>query len=131
MKYDMLLAMDGNNSLKRLARILPEHSEGNLTLSSKTIERPDDWTINDCMFLRPHEVNIYTDEVLRQPAPDQGSLESTTPEGLVSDQAVAGGPIPCTERWKNLSDESDKKMWGIFKETGIFVTVCRHGIVFL
>lgn len=38
---------------------------------------------------------------------------------------------PCTERWTNLADEESKKMWGIFHETGIFTTVCRHGIVLL
>jgi hypothetical protein len=36
-------------------------------------------------------------------------------------------PTPCVDRWTNLADEAMKKMWGIFRETGIFVALCRHG----
>ena len=34
---------------------------------------------------------------------------------------------PCADRWKNMKDEITKKMWGIFDETGIFLSLCRHG----
>lgn len=36
---------------------------------------------------------------------------------------------PCTDRWKNLSDDQSKRMWGVFEETGVFVAACRHGVV--
>ena len=35
----------------------------------------------------------------------------------------------CADRWKNLSAEETKRMWGIYDETGIFVACCRHGSV--
>lgn len=35
----------------------------------------------------------------------------------------------CADRWKNLSAESTKRMWGIFDQTGIFIAACRHGVV--
>lgn len=38
---------------------------------------------------------------------------------------------PCTERWTNLSEDSKKKMWGTFDETGVFIATCRHGVVLL
>ena len=38
---------------------------------------------------------------------------------------------PCVSRWKNLSSEAQKKMWSSFKETGVFVTTCRHGNILL
>lgn len=36
-------------------------------------------------------------------------------------------PNPCVQRWANLADEATKKRLGIFNETGIFLSVCRHG----
>lgn len=36
---------------------------------------------------------------------------------------------PCIDRWTNLSEDSKKTMWGVFDETGIFVSACRHGVV--
>ena len=35
----------------------------------------------------------------------------------------------CAERWANLADDSKKHQWGLFEEAGVFVTVCRHGLV--
>jgi hypothetical protein len=37
----------------------------------------------------------------------------------------------CEERWKNLSEDIMKKMWGIYDETGVFICLCRHGFVWL
>ena len=37
----------------------------------------------------------------------------------------------CTDRWTNLSEDSKKKMWGTFDETGIFIAACRHGVTLL
>ncbi|KAJ7701088.1 hypothetical protein B0H17DRAFT_1157764 [Mycena rosella] len=34
-------------------------------------------------------------------------------------------------RWKNMSEEITARMWGIFDETGIFLSLCRHGFVLL
>ena len=38
---------------------------------------------------------------------------------------------PCVSRWKNMANESKKKMWNSFDETGVFVTTCRHGNILL
>ena len=38
-------------------------------------------------------------------------------------------PTICATRWANLADDSTKKMWGTFGETGIFAMPCRHGIM--
>lgn len=35
----------------------------------------------------------------------------------------------CVERWKAAAADSTKSMWGIFKQTGVFASVCRHGFV--
>ena len=38
---------------------------------------------------------------------------------------------PCAERWRNMKTELTARMWGIFKETGLFLALCRHGFVLL
>lgn len=35
----------------------------------------------------------------------------------------------CVKNWKAASAEEKKKMWAIFDESGIFASVCRHGLV--
>jgi len=35
----------------------------------------------------------------------------------------------CTDRWKAAMSDSLKKMWSIYRETGIFISVCRHGLI--
>lgn len=44
-------------------------------------------------------------------------------DGNPQDQSV------CVERWKAAAANSTQSMWGIFKQTGIFVSICRHGFV--
>ncbi|KAI0245157.1 hypothetical protein BJV78DRAFT_1078764, partial [Lactifluus subvellereus] len=36
---------------------------------------------------------------------------------------------PCTERWKAAQSDSVKRMWSIYRETGIFLSACRHGLI--
>ncbi|KAG1905546.1 uncharacterized protein F5891DRAFT_976459 [Suillus fuscotomentosus] len=38
---------------------------------------------------------------------------------------------PCAGRWKNMRDEKMRKMWGVFDESGIFMSACRHGFSLL
>ncbi|KAF8572835.1 hypothetical protein K439DRAFT_1625499, partial [Ramaria rubella] len=40
-------------------------------------------------------------------------------------------PTPCVQRWTNLADDNTKKCLGIFRETGVFLAVCRHGTTLL
>ncbi|KAK0235419.1 hypothetical protein EDD85DRAFT_922540 [Armillaria nabsnona] len=43
------------------------------------------------------------------------------------DVVNAENASPCKERWKNMSDERTSKMWGVFEETGFFLSLCCHG----
>lgn len=40
-------------------------------------------------------------------------------------------PSECAEKWKANADDDKKVMWDVFDECGIFIMVCRHGIVLL
>jgi hypothetical protein len=35
----------------------------------------------------------------------------------------------CTDRWKAAMSDSLKRMWSVYRETGVFVSVCRHGFI--
>lgn len=35
----------------------------------------------------------------------------------------------CTWNWKAAAADEKKRMWGIFEETGIFVSACRHSLI--
>ncbi|KAH8111333.1 hypothetical protein DFH11DRAFT_1508526, partial [Phellopilus nigrolimitatus] len=132
LKYSMLTCMDGNESMKRVrrTRLVDEHT-------SVCVERPDGRGRASHMFLEAEEVDKFKDETLaRSPSIPLNTLPTPTP--TPSNQTTeplslegADDASPCIPRWKNMSDDSKKKMWGIFDETGIFITTCRHGVVLL
>jgi Kyakuja-Dileera-Zisupton transposase len=35
----------------------------------------------------------------------------------------------CTECWKAAQSDNLKQMWSIYRETGIFLSACHHGLV--
>ncbi|KAI6013128.1 hypothetical protein BKA83DRAFT_4466258 [Pisolithus microcarpus] len=37
----------------------------------------------------------------------------------------------CVECWKNVKDSATQKMWNVFNESGVFITVCQHGFCLL
>ncbi|KAI6137148.1 hypothetical protein F5141DRAFT_1185925 [Pisolithus sp. B1] len=37
----------------------------------------------------------------------------------------------CAECWKNMKDSTTQKMWNVFDESGVFITVCQHGFCLL
>lgn len=121
LKYSMLLAMDGNNSLKRVARKTFETDDDGKVISAQSVERLDSRVIDDGVFLSPEKVDVFAHEV-----------KSRKSAGLLDASPVGGveEALPCVDRWKNLASEEEKKMWGVFDETGVFVVACRHGCVF-
>ncbi|KAK0493117.1 hypothetical protein EDD18DRAFT_1310711 [Armillaria luteobubalina] len=104
LEFCMLGAMDGNNSLKRI----PQNS------GKVSIERDDSRDGGGSYILPQSEVNCWSKEVI-------GDAETVKTEELT----------PCEEHWKNMSDDRTSKMWGVFEETGFFLSLCRHGSVLL
>lgn len=51
-------------------------------------------------------------------------------DGEVNQHENAGvNPGPCANNWKAAQSDSKKRMWGIFAETGLFASACRHGFI--
>ncbi|KAH8108225.1 hypothetical protein DFH11DRAFT_1517256, partial [Phellopilus nigrolimitatus] len=125
LKFSMLTCMDGNESMKRVRRT--RTLDEDVTVC---VERPDGRGRGSHMFLEADEVDIFEDEVTQARAARAQERTRQKTHSTASDlQSTNDKPSPCVPRWKNMSDDSKKKMWGIFDETGIFITACRHGTV--
>ncbi|KAI5999231.1 hypothetical protein EDD15DRAFT_2363309 [Pisolithus albus] len=111
MRFVMLFAQDGNDSLKRVAtRILDgdiDHVAASLHASERTFH---------------HEQYLMRDFV------DKFASDRQTGHSIVNED---GDGNLCAERWKNMKDNTMQKMWNVFDESGVFVAVCRHGFCLL
>ncbi|KAG7087263.1 hypothetical protein E1B28_013242 [Marasmius oreades] len=115
LNYSMLFTMDGNDSLKRIAR-RNAGEQGQLGASK---ERLDSREGGGGYFLSREEVDEWS----------KGMLEEIL---AASDEGTGGNEVnPCADRWKNMMQEMVARMWGIFDETGVFLSLCRHGFVLL
>ncbi|KAI0083028.1 hypothetical protein BDY19DRAFT_987985 [Irpex rosettiformis] len=145
LRFGRLLAMDGNNSLKRIA-----------TTAHRTAA--DTRILDDSDYFLPTDfVNRYANEVKgrssKGPAVRRKADNSDTESDDDSRSVVAEGDptdglrpnentVPndlhkarrqrlaqCTKNWKSAAKEDRKKMWGMFDEAGVFAAACRHGLI--
>lgn len=47
------------------------------------------------------------------------------------DEVDENDPSPCSDRWRNMVNGQTSRMWGIYDETGIFVSLCHYGFVLI
>ncbi|KAI6040025.1 hypothetical protein EDC04DRAFT_2602769 [Pisolithus marmoratus] len=104
LKFKLLFAMDGNDSLKCISRA----AIGSYESTEKDVEEQ---FIGDDHYLSQTFVNQFgmgcSDKSLMEPTADNDN--------------------PCTGRWKNMKEDVTSRMWGIFDKAGIFMAICRHG----
>ncbi|KAG1784879.1 uncharacterized protein HD556DRAFT_1435328 [Suillus plorans] len=113
MKFSLLYAMDGNDSLKRVLKKSTQDdldSDDNSPLAQRSSELPTTQVVGGDRYL----LNEYIEQFARDSPADMLSLDDDKDN-------------PCAGRWKNMRDEKTKKMWGVFDESGIFMSICRHG----
>ncbi|RDX50992.1 hypothetical protein OH76DRAFT_1455203 [Lentinus brumalis] len=127
--YDRICCMDGNNSLKRIAKIgdreiadLREFSESDYYLLAEYVDRfKDEVKRRESGDAEDDGDDAWTDE-------EDGDADEA--EGDPTDFAGADDMLKqCTKNWKSAAKDETKKMWGIFDETGVFAGACRHGFV--
>ncbi|KAJ6455997.1 hypothetical protein DFH09DRAFT_1116274 [Mycena vulgaris] len=117
--FSMLTTMDGNDSLKCVLRKDKTFdNEGNPTRGQSERADPRMADVGGSYFLTREKVNEWSKEVLK------GLVTVPT-----SENSEDNGE--CQERWKNLNEDLTSRMWGVFDETGIFLSLCRHGFVLL
>ncbi|TFK79319.1 hypothetical protein K466DRAFT_505734 [Polyporus arcularius HHB13444] len=127
--YSRMVCIDGNNSLKRLAT-----SEGRNTGDTRSF---------DSDYILPREfVDQFANEVKarqRQPKPDLLDSDDEIEENTRVPGDTGGDPTdgcnttskaaPCATNWKAAAADEKKRMWGAFDESGVFICVCRHGLI--
>ncbi|KAF9242899.1 hypothetical protein BU15DRAFT_86696 [Melanogaster broomeanus] len=116
LKFKLLYAMDGNDSLKRIIRRMPDLHEDDTTYRPSS-ELPTGQVVCSSIYLSRDYVDQFTDDV--------AGAKNTSTSSESKDEN------PCAGRWKNMDDQKTKKTWGIYDETGIFLAVCRHGMLLL
>ncbi|CAK5263328.1 unnamed protein product [Mycena citricolor] len=118
LKVKMLVTLDGNNSLKRFNR--RERAEGNdgQSIPGASKEREDSRAPPGDYYLTPEQVDKWvvdgTDELVKGSEKD------------LEDGNVADG---CSERWQNMKDDVTARAYGLYDETGVVLSLCRHGFV--
>ncbi|KAI0367348.1 hypothetical protein BV20DRAFT_1037720 [Pilatotrama ljubarskyi] len=131
--FDHILCLDRNNSLKRMAP-----TAGRATGDPRVFE--SDYILpREFVNQFAHEVRSWQqqkkpdlpDNSTQEPEdkqPDEAHLGLDTTEGDPTD-GVPDAITPCASNWKAAAAESNKRMWGIFEETGIFACCCQHGLI--
>jgi len=113
-----MFAVDGNDSLKRIARI------GSRDVGDRRCFSDSDY------YIPTEEVDEWARE-----ARSTRSMDVSSDDGKGDDDAVEQGGKsdvdsgPCANNWKAAQSDSKKQMWGVFAETGLFASACRHGFI--
>ncbi|KAI6139895.1 hypothetical protein EDD17DRAFT_1782462 [Pisolithus thermaeus] len=108
LKFKLLYAMDGNDSLKCVLQHLPDETADNYPPLLHDL--PTGQILTSSRYLC-HE---YVDRFAMAGSEDPISNEDSDPN-------------LCARHWKNMDAAKTKKTWGIYDETGIFMAVCHHG----
>ncbi|KAG2100652.1 uncharacterized protein F5147DRAFT_776860 [Suillus discolor] len=115
LEFSFLCACDGNNSAKLVDPAI---------CSGK--ESPDPCSEMSSIWLTKSYVNQFKDK--QRPAssdPDDRWIDEPDSNDSAEPSSV------CMDRWRNAAPKSRKKMFAIFKQSGIVVTVCWHGSAIL
>ncbi|KIK17769.1 hypothetical protein PISMIDRAFT_14853 [Pisolithus microcarpus 441] len=107
LRFKLLYAMDGNDSLKCiLQRLLDKIEDGHSPMSH---DLPTGQVLTSGRYLSCEYVNKFAMTRNTDPFSDEDSDTN-----------------PCAGQWKNMDDAKTRKAWGIYDETGIFIAVCCH-----
>ncbi|GBE87425.1 hypothetical protein SCP_1101010 [Sparassis crispa] len=132
LEFSCMYCMDGNSSLKRLAPVGGRRAGDLRTLADSDYYLPEDFIekyadeVQSRRTLNKVDVPLHRD-TNEDAESDRG--EDQTPDGGDPTDGDMGPVSGCTENWKAAAAEEKKKMWGVFEETGIFASACRHGLI--
>ncbi|KAI0078046.1 hypothetical protein K474DRAFT_1683961 [Panus rudis PR-1116 ss-1] len=132
LRFSRLWAFDGNNSLKRMAAN-PDRVAGDTRVYTES----DYFLPREFVDRFAHEVKSRRTDKGPQIQPDM--LDDDVGDGHEPLDPIEGDPTDgsaddkgveqCVKNWKSAASEDKKKAWGIFDETGIFASACRHGLI--
>ncbi|KAL7280958.1 hypothetical protein ACG7TL_005907 [Trametes sanguinea] len=132
-EWDRFLCVDGNNSLKRLAALLGRGPGDPRTFLSNYMI-PRDFVASFANEVKSRQqqskpdLRVDDDDTDVPDAQQSGGETFEISEGDPTDGVPEGG-TPCATNWKAAAADAQKRMWGVFDETGIVACCCRHGLV--
>ena len=119
--------MDGNESLKRVML------KGDRQVGDKREFKSSTYYLSD------HFVDRFAHEVKSRNKPAEPSIVNRNSEEptITPGEGDPTDGTPelnervkiCVNNWKAAKEESTKRSWEIFDETGIFASACRHGLI--
>ncbi|KAG8942064.1 hypothetical protein FRC03_003681 [Tulasnella sp. 419] len=147
LEYDMLLSIDGNNSLKRFGNA--GNAEKRRFKSDYYLSREDVDAFADAGIKKPPQKARRANrkqQVDDEPVNEEDEVDANveihgTGENSINNSEwisrtmdnvqkdLEGVISVCVEHWKANADDSKKGMFGCFEESGIFAAFCRHGFL--
>ncbi|KAJ7045037.1 hypothetical protein C8F04DRAFT_1343516 [Mycena alexandri] len=110
----------GNNSLKRAERREGYTTADGVKVSGESVEAIDDQAAPCNYYIPVAEVDRFA----------KGGGEELL-KGFLLDPKWAEGTDRCGDGWHNMKEHVAQKVRGVYAETGIFGTFCRHSICLL
>ncbi|KAG8919151.1 hypothetical protein FRC02_001856 [Tulasnella sp. 418] len=144
LEYDLLLSIDGNNSLKRFGNAgnadrrdfksdyyLSREDVDSFTNEGvkKPLQKGKRGRKDQVDDLGNEEDEADVDVEMRNVETQQSNDEWNTPAMDNVEKDLEDVISVCVERWKANADDSKKGMFGCFEESGIFAAFCRHGFL--
>jgi len=114
-----MYAIDGNDSLKRIARV-----------GAREIGDTQCFSESD-YYIPSEEVDQWAGEVRSRRSAGEDSEDEASHDDEDRDPAndKSSNQGACANNWKAAQSDSKKRMWGVFMETGLFASACRHGFI--
>jgi hypothetical protein len=117
--FRRMFAVDGNDSLKRIAQI-----------GSRNVGDLRCFTDSD-YYIPTEEVDEWAKDggspCSEEAVGDDGEGDENDAAEQAKCEDINAGP--CANNWKAAQSDSKKRMWGVFAETGLFASACRHGFI--
>lgn len=82
-------------------------------------------------LIPPEYVDRFKDEVTSRCGPPVSHQREGEGEGEAEawEDITGDDEDDCTRNWKAAASAEKKRMWGVFEETEIFVSACRHSLI--
>ncbi|KAG1854028.1 hypothetical protein F4604DRAFT_1883367 [Suillus subluteus] len=127
LRFPFEIALDGNNSAKFVDPALrggrerqdPRNGRSDIWIDEEYVDRFKDEVKN---ARRSHRPNTSAPADIVDPDDPWIYCEN---EDQDSNEPVN----VCVDRWHNAAPEARKRMFSVFRKSGIFVAVCRHGFL--
>ncbi|KAG0702088.1 hypothetical protein DFH29DRAFT_982445 [Suillus ampliporus] len=127
LRFPFEIALDGNNSVKFVDPALrggrerqdPRNGRSDIWIDEEYVDRFKDEVKN---ARRSHRPNTLAPADIVDP--DDPWIYCKN-EDQDSNEPVN----VCVDRWRNAAPEARKRMFSVFRKSGIFVAVCRHGFL--